>query len=256
MHFNKVITFISIAGILMSCNSGVVSRKQYDALKGEYNELKETKEAIQKDFIEQNEQIGLILDELTIIAGRTSSLRNDVESGKGDIKQAEAIHLSLESIRARIGELEAASEELMAKNKEFKKVVEGLKGVITQQEDQISNLMSVIADKDKMIARQGRTIKEHEGTIAEQNEKITAQNEQLKKTVRAQAKMLFDAGALLEEVADNAPSVSWRKNKEKMANMTQDIYKKALTYYEQAQKAGFAEAEEAIANVRTKIQAE
>lgn len=256
MHLNKVATFIFSAAVLVSCTNSVVSRKQYDSLKAEYDDLKETKEAIQKDFIEQNEQIGLILDELTIIAGRTSSLRNDVESGKGDIKQAEQIHLSLESIRNRISELEEASAELLEKNKEFKKVVEGLKGVITQQEDQIKNLMGVIADKDKLIARQGRTIQEHEGTIAEQNAKIMEQNEKLKKTVKAQAKMLFDAGALLEEVADNAPNVSWRKNKEKMANMTQDIYKKALTYYEQAQKAGYSEAADAIAGVRAKIQAE
>lgn len=256
MRIDKIMIVAAAAMLTIACTDDVVSRKQYDALKEEYKELKENKEALQGDYTKQNEEIGRILEELAVITGSTASLRTDVETGKADIRQAEQISSSIASIKTRLDELEKSTAYLNSKNKEFKKMVDGLKNVISEQEAQIQNLTEEIKAKDATIQAQGEVIKDHEATISTQSDKIKQQNEELRKTVEHQAKMLYDAGVMLESIADNVPDVKFKKNKEKVDVMAQDIYRKALSYYQQASAAGCAEAAAAIDNVRAKIQAE
>lgn len=255
MHIDKITAILAAGIITVSCTFGNTDA-QVEALKNELTELKESNSALKKSYISQNEDISRILDQIVTITGRTASLRQDVERGSADIAQAEQIYSSIEQIRRRIDELEKAYSSVVSKNKEFQKVISGLKEVITEQEGQIQSLKEEIVAKDQTIAEQRETIRTHEDTIAVRDETIRFQNEALQATVTKQARMLYDAGVQLEEIADNAPDVSWRKNKEKVDIMTQDIYRKALLYYQQAYEAGYEPALQAITSIQTKIQAQ
>lgn len=257
MHTYKIAAALLLsAGIFCACDTQVVSRRQYDDLMAELQETKEAKTAIQQGYIDQNKEMGSILAELASISTRTVSLREDVESGKAAMTTAEQIDNSIRNIKARINSLEKENSALKGKNKEFAKMLDGLKDVIAQKEGEISSLKQEIAAKDETIARQGKTISDQKETISQQLETIEHQNEQLRSKVAQQARMLFDAGSLLEDIADNVPEVRLRRNKEKVSMLAQDIYKKARSYYQMAAEAGNSDAAEAIASVNAKIQAE
>lgn len=244
------------AGIFCACDTQVVSRRQYDDLMAELKEAKEAKAAIQQGYVDQNKEMGAILEELAGISSRTVALRDDVESGKAAMKTAEQIDNSIRNIKARIASLEKENSALKGKNREFAKMLDGLKDVIAQKEGEISALKQEISAKDETIARQGQTISSQSETIAQQLETIAGQNEQLRTKVAQQARMLYDAGSLLEEIADNVPDVRFRRNKEKVSMMAQDIYRKARSYYQMAADAGNSDAADAIASINAKIQAE
>lgn len=162
------------------------------------------------------------------------------------MSQADQISRSITEIKAKIAALEKSASVLSGKNKNFERMIDGFNKVIQEQEQQIFVLRQEIQTKDQRI-------REQSDTISLQLQIITEQKEDLERTVARQAKLLYDAGAELEEVADNAPEVSWRKNKAKVANMQQSIYKSALIYYEKAWEAGYEGAEAAVNSIREKI---
>ena len=248
MHAYKIAAIAAAALMAAACDF-TDSDRQIEDLKKELKELKESNSALRQSYIDQNEDISRILEEIVTVTGRTASLRSDVESGSAEIAQAEQISESIRQIRRRIDELESAYSQVSAKNKEFKRMIDGFKKVISEQEDQIQLLKDEIKAKDLTIAEQEVTIQKHEVTIRRQNEELQA-------TVAKQARMLYEAGMQLEEIADNAPEVSWKKNKEKVDVMTQDIYRKARLYYQQAYEAGYEPALAAISAIQAKIQAE
>ena len=247
---------LAAAALMAAACDFTDSDRQIEDLKKELKELKESNSALRQSYIDQNEDISRILEEIVTVTGRTASLRSDVESGSAEIAQAEQISESIRQIRRRIDELESAYSQVSAKNKEFKRMIDGFKKVISEQEDQIQLLKDEIKAKDLTIAEQEVTIQKHEVTISAQDETIRRQNEELQATVAKQARMLYEAGMQLEEIADNAPEVSWKKNKEKVDVMTQDIYRKARLYYQQAYEAGYEPALAAISAIQAKIQAE
>ena len=91
------------------------------------------------------------------------------------------------------------------------------------------------------------------GTIAQQNETINAQQENLSRAVREQARMLFQAGLDFEELGDESPTVSRRKDKAKVKSLTLEMYEKALLYYSKAQETGYPDAADRIAAVKEKM---
>jgi len=250
MHTYKIAIFILAAGIMMTgCNSGFLSNEEVEDLKKELAESKKNQEELMNQYILQNEEITKILNDLAAISGRTADLRINVENGSARMTQAEQIAASIDKIKAHIGALEKSNSVLIGKNKDFQAMIEGFNQVIEEQERQILALKEEIAEKDKTIKSQKETIDNQEMTILQQRDK-------LKEQVAQQAKLLCDAGVLLEEIADNAPQVSWKKNKEKVGAMAQDIYRKALLYYQKASEAGYAPAKDHISAVNAKIQAE
>ena len=88
---------------------------------------------------------------------------------------------------------------------------------------------------------------------AARDETISAQQENLRALLAEQAQMLFQAGVDFEDLGDEAPEVSLRKNKRKMAEFREAMYRKAIVYYNQAQAAGYPEAAYRISAVEEKL---
>ena len=99
-------------------------------------------------------------------------------------------------------------------------------------------------------------IADQQTTIDRQQQTIGIQKKNLDEMVAAQAKALFDAGVTLEQIADDAPQVSWKKNRQKLDEMSQSIYRKAREYYTMALEAGYEPASEALVSVDEKIRTE
>lgn len=252
MHAHKITLFALAAMMTAACTLGPVagtSNEEADDLRQELAELKEANQALQKQYVSQNEEMTRILNDLAAITGKTANLRLDVENGSARMTQAEQISGSIETLKARIAALEKSNSVVAGKNKEFQKMIEGFNKVIQEQEMQISALKRDIESKES-------TIRAQKDTIGMQNETIRQQNIALEKKVAEQARMLCDAGVMLEEIADNAPDVSFRKNKEKMGVMVQDIYKKARLYYQKSLEAGYSPAADHLAGINAKIGAE
>jgi len=251
MYAHKVMCFLAAAIVAAGCvdaNKNATSQIEED-LRQELAASKAQHKDLQDQYIQQNQEITNILTELAAVTGKTADLRLDVESGSAKMTQADQISSNIESIKAKISALEKSNSVLSGKNKDFKKMIDGFNQVIEEQEHQISSLRKEIEGKDATIRSQKDTIDTQSKTIVEQNKK-------LQETVEAQAKMLCDAGETLEAIADNTPQVSWKKNKEKVAAMSQDIYRKAREYYQRSYESGYAPAKEHLAIVNSKIAAE
>lgn len=238
------------AAVLTSCvNSVPQNSPEVEDLKEELALLRESNKDLQDKYAQQNDEMSRILEDVAAITGKTTILRMDVENGSARLSEADMIEDSIVKIKQRIAALEKSLAAAGAKNKEFQNMIDGLNKVISQQEDVIFDLREMIDSKDY-------TIKVQRDSIALQGLTIERQMAELEKLVSDQAKSLCEAGEALEQVADDAPEVSWKKNKEKVDNMRQELYKMALSSYRQSFSAGYEPAKEHIANVLAKIQAE
>ena len=215
--------------------SGTVSRQEYDSLLKEYNDLQAGSKAIREEYASQAQAVDRILQQLSQISGSTVTLRTDMERGTAEMTQVEKIESGLDRIKEQMEELEALSQG----NKQLKGMVASLKKVIEEKEAEIEELKEDIRRKD--------------GTIESQNATIRGQQENLRALLAEQAQMLFQAGVDFENLGDDAPQVSLRKNKMKMANFQDSMYQKAILYYKEAQAAGYPEAAYRIAQVEEKL---
>ena len=226
-----------------------VPKDEYDAVVNAYNELKVSAEATRDSYIEQAAAVDNILQELSQISGSTAVLRTDVEQGTARLNQVEMIENSIDDIKAKLSKL----EQLTKDNAQFKKLVSSLKTAIAEKEKEIEDLKAEIQAKDRTISEQNEEITAQRGTIVMQNETITAQQENLEKAVREQARMLYQAGADFEELGDESPTVSRRKDKAKVKSLTLEMYEKAVLYYSKAQETGYPDAAARIAAVKEKM---
>lgn len=215
--------------------SGTVSRQEYDSLLKEYNDLQAGSKAIREEYASQAQAVDRILQQLSQISGSTVTLRTDMERGTAEMTQVEKIESGLDRIKEQMEELEALSQG----NKQLKGMVASLKKVIEEKEAEIEELKEEIRCKDD--------------TIESQNATIRGQQENLRALLAEQAQMLFQAGVDFENLGDDAPQVSLRKNKMKMANFQDSMYQKAILYYKEAQAAGYPEAAYRIAQVEEKL---
>lgn len=221
-------------------------RAEAESLRTELSESRESEALLKDQIFDSNQEMSAILNELAGISGRTSSLKMELETGSASISQAQQIEKSIDAIKERIDALEKANSKASRSNKEFQTVIENFKKVVTEQEKQIGSLKAEIAEKNATIADQKNTIDNQLKTIGDQKKS-------LQDMVKEQAKALYNAGADLEAIADDAPSVSWRKNKQKVAEMSQALYRKAMEYYQKAFDAGYEPAGEAVVAVKEKI---
>lgn len=250
MHAHKIMTAILALALLAACSDGnSVPKTDYDDLKKEYEELRERHDKTRGNYMEQSRQMDDILSELSAISGRTNSLRLDLENGTARITEAEQIQNHITGIKEKIETL----TRLAADDKSGKKMVETLKKVIDEKEQEISVLKREILRKDETIRAQGEKIERQEGTIDEQLKTISAQEERLRQRLVEQAAMLLQAGKDFETLADASPSVSWKKNKQKVGDWTLEMYNKAMTYYLNARDAGNDEAPARIESLKGKI---
>jgi chromosome segregation ATPase len=253
MRTLSIITAIATATILLaSCefrSGNTVPKEDYDAVVNAYNDLKVSAEATRDSYIESATAVDNILQELSQISGSTAVLRTDVEQGTARLNQVEMIENSIDDIKAKLSRLEQLSKD----NAQFKKLVSSLKTAIAEKEKEIEVLKAEIQSKDRTINEQNEMISAQHGTIAQQNETISAQQENLAKAVREQARMLFQAGEDFEELGDESPTVSRRKDKAKVKSLTLEMYEKALLYYSKAQETGYPDAAARIAAVKEKM---
>ena len=226
-----------------------VPKEDYDAVVNAYNELKVSAEATRDSYIESATAVDNILQELSQISGSTAVLRTDVEQGTARLNQVEMIENSIQDIKGKLDQLERLTRD----NAEYRKVVSSLKTVIEEKEKEIETLRAEIVEKDKTISEQSEQISAQHGTIVMQNETISAQQETLEKAVREQSRMLFEAGQDFEQLGDDSPTVSRRKDKAKVKTLTVEMYEKAIYYYSKALETGYAEAAERIDAVREKL---
>lgn len=246
--------FIALALVAM-LSSCVVSKKNYDSLMADYTELRENHLGLQEEYASQNEELSDILNSLAEVSGQTTSLKLNVEQGSANADQAADIQEQITIIKEKLDSLDALQEKAKKTNAYLQKTIKNLKEVVASQEEEITNLKAEIEAKDQTIQHQAAEIKEKSGKIEEQAADIEAKNEELKKLVAKQTQMIFNAGTVLEDIGDSAPEVSWKKNKQKMANMRLTLYNEAMTNYKQAQSQGHSEAAARIAALEEKIAA-
>jgi DNA repair exonuclease SbcCD ATPase subunit len=240
------------AALVTACEfqqDATVPKEDYDAVVNAYNDLKVSAEATRDSYIEQATAVDNILQELSLISGSTAVLRTDLEQGTARLNQVEMIENSIEDIKGKLNQLERLSQD----NAQYRKLVSSLKTVISEKEKEIEDLKAEIQARDRTISEQNEMISAQHGTIAQQNETISAQQENLSKAVREQARMLFQAGLDFEQLGDESPTVSRRKDKAKVKSLTLEMYEKAILYYSKALETGFQDAEARIAAVREKM---
>ena len=255
MRAYPIAILLAAALLAAGCDSGssgeTVSKEDYDSVVEAYENLRNSAEQTRSEYIEQTVAMDKILQELSQVSGSTAVLRTDVEQGTARLTQVETIENNIDEIKKKLGQL----EQLTKDNAQFKKVISSLKSVISEKEKEIKDLRAEIQAKEKTITEQNEKISAQHGTILLQNETITAQQENLQKAVQEQARMLFQAGQDFEELGDESPSVSRRKDKAKVKSLTLEMYEKAILYYSKAQETGYPEAAYRITEVKEKISA-
>ena len=254
MRTHPITALLAAAALLAACDfrcGETVPKEDYDAVVKAYDELKVSAEATRDSYIEQAAAVDNILQELSQISGSTAVLRTDVEQGTARLNQVEMIENSIEDIKGKLGQL----ERLTADNAQYKKLVSSLKTVIAEKEKEIEDLKAEIQDRDRTIDEQNEMISAQHGTIAMQNETITAQQANLEKAVAEQARLLYQAGADFEQLGDESPAVTGRKDKAKVKSVTVEMYEKAIVYYSKAQETGYAAAADRLAAVKDKLAA-
>lgn len=251
MRTVKIILAAALAIFMaVSCNDpNFVSRQDYDTLMKEYEDLQAGSQAIREEYAQQAKSVDGILQKLSEISGSTVVLRTDMERGTAQMTQVEQIENGLDNIKEQMDQLEKATKS----NKQLRAMVSSLKKVIAQKEAEIEDLKAEIAKRDATISAQHKTITEQSGTIESQNATISAQQENLRALLAEQAQMLFQAGVDFEDLGDEAPEMSLKKNKRKMAEFREAMYRKAIVYYNQAQAAGYPEAAYRISAIEEKL---
>lgn len=251
MRVDKNTIAIAIITIMLSgCNNqDTVSRTQYEDVLAEYEELRQTTATTQKAYLKQAEQVDSILVALSQISGKAAAIRLDVETGTGRLTQVEQIQGNIDNIKDRIDEL----EKLASNNSALKKIITGLKKVVEEKDKEISQLKNQVREQERKIQEQGATIAEQTGTINSQYETILQQKQSLEQAVKKQAIMLYNAGVAFENLGDDSPEIKRKKDREKVDNLTKEMYQNALQYYNEAYAAGYAEAQTRITAVKRKI---
>ena len=253
----RTLQIIGLSGCLIlaaSCDFLVprgetVPKEDYDTVVQAYEDLKASAEVTRNGYIEQAAAVDNILQELSLISGSTAVLRTDLEQGTARLNQVEMIESSIQDIKGKLDRL----EQLTRDNAEYRKVVSSLKTVIAEKEKEIEGLRAEIVEKDRTISEQSEKITAQHGTIVMQTETINAQQATLEKAVREQSQMLFQAGQDFEQLGDDVPAVSRRKDKAKVRTLTVEMYEKAILYYTKALETGYADAAARIDAVREKM---
>ncbi len=252
MRINKNLIAVAILTIFLTgCNNSqdTVSRTEYEDVLAEYEELRQTTAATQKAYVKQAEQVDSILMELSQISGKAAAIRLDVETGTGRLTQVEQIQGNIKNIKDRIDEL----EKLASNNNALKKIITGLKKVVEEKDKEISQLKKRVQEQEKKIQEQGATIAQQTSTINSQYQTILNQNQSLEQAIKKQAIMLYNAGVAFENLGDDSPEIKRKKDREKVDDLTKEMYENALRYYNEAYTAGYKDAQTRITAVKRKI---
>lgn len=153
MNTHKIIYLVFLIIGLTSCKEKV-SKAEYDEILSEYKELKEVVGESQSLNLKNARTLNQTLTELANISDNTMLLRQDLETGTAQIKQAEQITGCIISIKNKIKKLEKQNEA----NPEFRKTIQNLKIIITEKEKEIIKLKRIIASQDNIISQKEEVI--------------------------------------------------------------------------------------------------
>jgi len=221
-----------LTGLLWSC--GGVSQKDYDELKDENKLLKESLDATHTSVLNQAATINKTLSELAEISGNTMELRVDVEKGIARVKQADRISSNIKAIKSRIASL----EKQVGNDSAYKKIVANLKTIVKEKEAEINSLKKIIESQNITIIEQDSTINQQQQAIEQQGLLLSNQQEQLRKAVKIQAHLLYQAASEFEQFAKEVPDVSRKKNQKKVNEWAITMLSRSLLYYQESQKYG------------------
>lgn len=243
MRVCKVIPMFMLAGLLLSCgNKGeTVPKDEYDQVFEEYRALQEMLDASKETNLKHAATINKTLSDLAEISGNTLVLRTDIENGTARVTQADRISANIKAIKRRISSLESQ----VGNDGEYKKIVSNLKTIIREKEAEINSLKEIIDSQKETIDNQTTT-------ITEQGEQISRQQEQLQQAVVAQARLLYQAASEFENLAEEMPDVSRRKNQRKVDGWAVQMLNNSLLYYQKSQEYGIDCSQE-IKRVKHKI---
>jgi len=249
------------AMLLVSCgeNSPFVKRSTFEKSQNENAELKNTLQDLQSNFAKQNEDLASILSELSSISQRTSKIRLNIENEVAEADTIVMIHEDIDAIKLRIDKLEEEANRARKLDKSLAvatSTIKELRATVSAQEDKIAEMAEAIKSKDATIKIQSSTISVQNDKISTQKETIAAQDAQLKKTLADQVEMIYQAGAALEDIADNGDfKVVGRKDKTAIKEYRKTIYAKAQSYYEAALAQGHQQAQQSLDGLKAKIAA-
>ena len=253
MQIYKIIYLLPLIVLLWSC--GRVSQKEYDEILQEYKELKESLDASQRTNLNQAATINKTLSELAEISGNTMLLRGNIENGTAHVKQAEQISNNIKTIKNKISTL----EKEIGNDVVYKKIIANLKTIIKEKEIEINSLKKIIENQSTTITKQKSTITEQKFTITEQKstiekqgQQISNQQKQLQQAVKTQATLLYQAASEFEQLAENVPDVSRKKNQKKVNEWAINMLSRSLLYYQKSQEYGI-NASSAISRIQKKI---
>ena len=251
MGIRKIMPIALVFSLLViltnSCQSNV-SQEKYDDMLREYNELKQAVEDARNSNVQQAVDLNQTLNELAQISGATEIILSDIERGSAKLSQAEKISRSIQAIKNRIEDLESrVSDDTYAR------MVRNLKAIVQEKEKEIEGLKQIIKEQESKIVDQEGTIHEQKDVINEQLGTISAQASQLRAKVVQQAALLNQAGKDFEEMGDDIPDVSRKKNKRKVESWAASMYSTAIIYYKRAQEYGHQQSVYDIQRVQNKL---
>lgn len=241
--------------LLSSCNDGKLPYVKRDALEASETKNKELAaemQELQDEYAQQTEQLNSILQDLASINLKTTALEINVEGGRVEKTQAEAISTELDKVRERLDQLERDATRVRKLSKDLaiaQSTINDLRKTIDIQQGQINNLKEVVASQEATISSQKDTIQGQYSTIL-------AQKKQLAKTVAEQVDMLYSAGQEFEAIADDGDfTIKGKKNKNAVIDYRLHIYEEASTFYNMALRQGHQEAAARISEVESKMAA-
>lgn len=231
--------------VITSCSSSEYEelKEKYEELEEDYLQATESLDAAKTEYMKQAKGINEILGQLSSITTSTIELRGGIEGGHANLTQVEQIASRIDQLKRKLDRI----EELEHNNDTYKQIILNLKSTIVEKEKEIQHLKEEIREKNGVIDNQKTTIQEQGKTISDQQKTLESQ-------IKKQAELLYQAGVKFEEIADNAPSISLKKNKIKVETWQSQMYKNALNYYINAKYSGYPYAESAILRVQQKIQ--
>lgn len=195
-------------------------------------DLAETKEVLQitqEDVIKNKVIISQTLNELRELSAMTGIVRNDLEKGAAKLTQSEEISRHIKTIKERIETLESESGGA---------VVSSLKIIIEEKEREIESLRRTIRAQAGTISHQTNTIDRQRTALDEQSVDLLNKTVALEATTKRQVELLWEAGRNFENLGDDAPNVSGRRDNRRVDDWMRQCYEKAKYYYLKARDNG------------------
>jgi len=257
MKTSKFIIIGALLAIVLTSCGKLVKKEVLDASEQENKELRDSLKEMQDNFVAQNEELNSILEELSSINCQTLSLQLNVENGVADQTQAEKISDNIQTIKERIDRLEKEAQRARKLNKDLAiatSTIKTLRQTIANQEQEIDRLKKVVSEQSDTIETQKDTILNQQENLKKQNALILSQKNQLDEIVKRQTRLLFEAGAEFESLADEGSfTIKGKKDRASVAEYRKSIYEKSITFYREALRQGHPDAEAKIAGVQEKI---